>query len=166
MVAVAHTDTSCHDGADAGSVALAVTGPAEADLVHLKEVVDSCPFVVVVDQSTAYSVAFGRCLVAEEPEWVPGIVDRLARTASVGSLVTASEDAEWADMCCQPVGRTEPVAFVGYLHGLVADIGILAVQPKCTFASDYADRKCCGDGKFLGRQNCMDRMVKYQQVLV
>lgn len=79
--------------------------------------------------------------------------------------MTASEDVEWADMYCQPVGRIEPVAFVGHLHGLAADIGILVVRPKYTFASDYADRKCCGDGKFLGRQNCMDHMGRYQQVL-
>lgn len=65
---VAHTDTSCHDGADVGFVVLAAMGPAEVDLVHSKGVVDSCPFEVAVGQSTAYSVAFGRCLVAEEPE--------------------------------------------------------------------------------------------------
>lgn len=56
-------------------------------------------------------------------------------TASDNHLAVASADVASIDMWCQE--QMVELAAVNFHADSVVDIGILAVVPKCTFASDY-----------------------------
>lgn len=60
-------------------------------------------------------------------------------TASGNLVGPASADVASIDMWCQERMVVVLVAVNSHAD-LVVDIGILAVVPKCTFASDYVDK--------------------------
>lgn len=65
------------------------------------------------------------------------MVVHLVHTVSGSQLAVALADVASIDMWCQ---EQEMVELAAVNFDLVGDIGILAVAPKCTFASDYVDK--------------------------